>query len=571
MVTVISKPIGHKLTEAELDATVSDSSSEALFTTLFAHGLVDGDYVYIQSNIESYNGFKYVDETAYNTFKIRDSENSAAVAYKQVADAVYKISVLQHGWQCVHLPIVYELESDLFPTNVDAEAYTPTTVVSQADENGYTLLNLSVGLEDSTVHAWIQILSGTPGVYQIVQSINPWQVVINLAYDAANTFGPVIRYYNNYCINVNVYAGIPTGHPWEAEQPIELAATLQFIPDADNKVKFSIAEILRGYIETRNNLTLDSLPNNIDFWTSFHIGYFESYDSSDGEEITTTETEETVDDFVGYAVNAKLPFKTESIGHLSDYINEDTYLAQWLTLQTQPLGIVGRFFDLSFLLIYAGIDVEITSNGVLLQTITNPGIGVIRVPLDFAAAGEYCIQAFNSIGVPMDNTEFANNPGADLDWTTGANPFVAIAGNVESDLLWAAYAFVPGETYTVIVAYNSSAVTLGHVIIVNITDNSFVTQFSNGIDVIATAGNAESSPVTFLATSSTTRIAIKIDGAAFSTATITINQVGVGEGTSAGAALTEEICVTVLEECDSTFIEDDNIRLTEDGDFRILE
>jgi hypothetical protein len=35
--------------------------------------------------------------------------------------------------------------------------------------------------------------------------------------------------------------------------------------------------------------------------------------------------------------------------------------------------------------------------------------------------------------------------------------------------------------------------------------------------------------------------------------------------------ITETICIKILEECDNTFIADDDIRLTEDGDFRILE
>jgi hypothetical protein len=35
--------------------------------------------------------------------------------------------------------------------------------------------------------------------------------------------------------------------------------------------------------------------------------------------------------------------------------------------------------------------------------------------------------------------------------------------------------------------------------------------------------------------------------------------------------ITETICIKILEECDDTFISDEDIRLTEDGDFRILE
>jgi hypothetical protein len=35
--------------------------------------------------------------------------------------------------------------------------------------------------------------------------------------------------------------------------------------------------------------------------------------------------------------------------------------------------------------------------------------------------------------------------------------------------------------------------------------------------------------------------------------------------------ITEEMCITVVEECDTTFIPENNIRLLEDGSFRLLE
>jgi len=242
MLTVIKQPLGHKLTDAELDASVTSSSGEALFTTLFAHGLVDGQYVYIQSDIESYNGFKYVDQTAYNSFKIRNSPNSSAVAYRQNVDAVYKISVLEHGWQCVHLPIVYELESSIYPTNQTEEdyAYPSRVVVSQSDNDGYTQLELNSALPDPVALGWIKLVGTGPlaGAYQIIEVLQDWSIVIDLAYSSSNSFGGynVVTYYNNYCANINIYAGLPAGHRWEDEKEYELAATLQLIPDENNKV-----------------------------------------------------------------------------------------------------------------------------------------------------------------------------------------------------------------------------------------------------------------------------------------------------------------------------------------------
>jgi len=252
LLTVINRPLGHRLTDAELAASVTDSSGEALFTTAFSHGLVAGDYVYVISNFDAYNGFKYVYSPTYNTFKLRDYETGDVVPYYQDTDLFYRISVLQHGWSAVNQPIVYELESDLFPNNVDEEAYTPNIVVSQADAEGYTLLNLSAALSDPTALSWVELVgSGSlAGQYQIITVLQPWQIIINLDYDASNSFGGylVVKYYKNYCINVQVWSGVGAEHPWFAEKPYELAATLQYVPDENGRAKFSIAEILRGYL-----------------------------------------------------------------------------------------------------------------------------------------------------------------------------------------------------------------------------------------------------------------------------------------------------------------------------------
>ena len=99
MVTLIKKPIGHKLADAVLSAIVTTDAGAALFNTEFAHSLSDGDYVYVKSNIDSYNGFKYVDSIAYNSFKLRESATGSFVPFKQQAQVHYRISVLQHGFR----------------------------------------------------------------------------------------------------------------------------------------------------------------------------------------------------------------------------------------------------------------------------------------------------------------------------------------------------------------------------------------------------------------------------------------------------------------------------------------
>jgi hypothetical protein len=54
-------------------------------------------------------------------------------------------------------------------------------------------------------------------------------------------------------------------------KPIAKVTTLKFTPDDDGNAKFSISEIVRSYLITRNKLDLNTLPNNTDFSTSFYI------------------------------------------------------------------------------------------------------------------------------------------------------------------------------------------------------------------------------------------------------------------------------------------------------------
>ncbi len=605
-VQLIKNPLGHKLSESSVDAVIIDNGAgDALVYTGFAHALTDGDYVYIESNFDSYNGFKYVDSISYDSFKIRNSENSDAVEYVQDADISYRTSVLNHGWLAVHNPIVYELESDIYPNNVAEEEYTPTTIISQSEEGGLTRLALSVGITDPTELAKIKLVGSNDlsGVYQIITVYEAWNIVIDLPYDSSNSFTglQVIKYYDNYAINVRVWAGLSSDHRWQTYQPFEIAATLQIIPDDNNRIKFSISEVLRSYIKVRNNLTLDTLPNNLDFMISFYIQYFETYDQSDGETITTYEGTPTTDDFVGYAVNAKLEFKSESISHLSDYVNEDVYLAQWLTLQTRPIGIVDRFFDLSFINQFNGADILVdftkSLDGVVIETetltITEPGYGVIRVPFTPESGfDEYCIQArttgapagggvSSAMSIPALSTWLSRSVSSALvDWTTGATPIVVLPGTgflgvKDSEILYCPFTFLAGYTYAVTINYTrtvNSGSSNPRTLFIQAYDDSFNVLQSQSLTMGVGAG---SGVLTFVATGLETQLGVY--GSSGSNIDLQITARSGTQTTPVIPAIdaqliTERICMDILEECDTTFIPDtDNIRLTEDGDFRILE
>lgn len=601
MLTVIQRPLGHKLTDAAVDAVVTNSAGEALFTTDFAHGLVDGDYIYVISNFDSYNGFKYVDSVTYTTFKLKESEDGDVVPFKQIAYPEYQVSVLHHGWIAVSHPIVYGLESDLWPNNVAEESYTPNTVASFSASNGYTVLNLTAALSDPTKLAWIELVGSgeLAGPYQIIEVLHPWQVVINLAYDATNSFTgyQVVKYYKNYVINIQVYAGLGVEHPWYSEKEYEIAATLQFIPDSSGRIKFSIADILKGYINTRNNLTLDTLPNNLDFMTGFYISYFESYDSSDGSTITTVEGAPISDrdEFEGHAVNAAMPFKSLYQTHMSEYINFDTYLAKWLTIQDTPFAIVGYFFDLSFINSLPRIDILVNINkelnGVVIDTdvitISNPGVGIIRVPITAETGFDhYCIYA-HTLGVAQSSgpaatslaalSAWTNKPGGQ-EWSLGANPNTSVNGNGGvSDWIVGAILTEMGFDYEFTTSFEiqvsgSSLPTIA--VIWALLDSSYNVLDSAGFNY--TTAGVKTETFTLNPSSDGVYLGLYVtNNTPFDTKVVdiesaTYNAVPQPDDSVAAQTITETICIEILEECDDTVIPDDT-RLTEDGDFRILE
>lgn len=600
MISVIRNPLGHKLSDNLLEGEVTDSAGDVLITTSISHGLSDGDYIYVDSNIGTYNGFRYVDSVSYNTFKLKESENGDYIPYKQDADVTYQVSVLNHGVQCVHLPIVYELESSIFPNNTEEEEYTPNAIDSFEDVNGNVQINLSQPLTDPTRYSKIQLVGDGPlaGVYQIIQVLQPWSVVINLAYDASLSFVgyTVVRYYDNYAMNVNIYSGLYPGHRWQDEKPIALLATLRLIPDDDNRTLFSISEYLRSHIKTLNDLTIDTFPNNIHFLTEFYIGYFESYDVSDGDEITTFADSESTDSFLGQAINAKNEFKNLYSGHLSDYVSEADHPAQWLTDFETPIAIVGYYFDISFILIFNDVDVVITIykqagdvvTGTDTITIENPGKGVIRVELTPEAGyDQYCIQAAtagapgstNPITLPVlaDWNTLTSDPDL-YDWTEGAAPTVNLPDPVlpdffsVSEYIWADYSFIEGTEYSITINYTAAfggPTPATRQPKIAIMDSSFNVIVSSSFGTTYTNAGANTATFNFTATAATTKVAFNHRVSRDADITITSRSANEIIPDVPAQTLTEQLCITILEACDSTLIGD--LRGLESGDYRLLE
>lgn len=392
MITILERPQGHILDTTAKTATVSESygAGDAQFVVPTVHGLTDGDYIYSVSDIEDYAGFFYVDVTTTGIFKLKTSANGDYVQFIASGSITYYESNLTHGWSAVHLPITYKLSSNLYPLN---ESDSSQTISSVVDYNGLSVIHISGSL-GSGVNTYDFIKLTLPndtdysGIYQILEFISPTVLVINLDYDSTInwTSASALKHYNNYNILVRVYAGLNASHEWASIKPYELAATLELIPDDNNECFFSINEILKSYITTRNNLGLGTLPNNIDFMTMFYIETAESYDDSDGYVFGTATTSFTSDqsNFEGYAVNAKLEFKNLYSGYLSEYIMTNS-AAKFLTLFSIPVlfscsdDLPNCYSDISFINPYPDFALTVKKEYYLsgdLQSTVNTSLGV---------------------------------------------------------------------------------------------------------------------------------------------------------------------------------------------------
>ena len=594
MVTVVKAPQGHKLIDQAITATITSSGGDALVTFSY-HGLGTGDFVYITSDIDEYNGFWYVTAINTDTFKISEYATADFVPYYQDADIEY-YQTNDHVWSSIFLPIVYKLSNDRWPVNsVD----TVRTISSTADDNGYLEITASGDIKTGIKALDYIKISGASvdslnGIWQVVEVITDDNIIIDAAYTSTSLAGASIQfYYNNYQVKVKVYAGLQTGHPWDAEKPYEEMAELSLTPGDDNLVMVSISDYIKGKTAIKNNTTLFSLPLNLDAFTGFHIATTESFDYSDGYTIGTDEVDYTDDDFTGYAIAGKLPFKNVYSGDYADYVYTDGSPALWLTALERLIAVEDKYFDISFIKNTVGnftvrIDKYVADYLTTTETIayTDQGIGVYRIPITVDAAYDsFCITVVRDAdGVPftpatMDAIDtWTNNDTAGPAWVlNGSIPEAdtdSLGGNLTSDKWHTDYAFEAGQEYTFGYTFQSLSVTKTY-----------------HIDIVDSGGTLlTSKTITFSGTNTGTYTFVAPTGAAGidiwffqspscgsgSAACIGSIQAFTNETQEIPALpsvdITEEICIDIIESCDavSGFTPTD-IRLLEDGSYRILE
>lgn len=601
MVTVVKNPTGHHIIDQAVTADITDASGDALVTFPY-HSLGTGDFIFIDSDIEEYNGFWYVTTIDVNTFKISEYDGADFVGYEQDLEIQY-YQTNPHVWSSIFLPIVYKISNDLWPVNsVD----TAQTVSSFSDDNGYTNLNLSGDLKTGlNALEYVKIENAVDedlnGVWQIVEVISNSDVTISLPYAAGNSFtGATVQYYyNNYQVKVKVYGGLNALHPWQHKKPYQEVAELSLTPDENNIVMFSIADYIKGKVAVKNNPIIGSFPLNLDAFTGFYIASGESYDISDNYALGTLETEFANDDFEGYAITGKLPFKNVYSGSYSDYVFTSGSQSRWLTNFTRLFAIEDLYFDISFIKSIRGdfqIIIDKYASDYLASTetvnYTDQGIGVYRIPIEVSSVYDtFCVRAYTpgvaaSGGAPVTTlaalSAWTNKPGGQ-QWTLSATPDTSINGNGGiSDWIVGAIPTTAGFDYEFstqfeILVTGVSSPTLE--VIWALLDASY-----NVIDSVTfnyTTSGVKNETFTLSSVTAATQLGLFItNNTPFDTKTVELQDATYNAPTpvddSIGATnLTEEICIDILAACSAIesggTSEEDFFRLLETGFFRLLE
>lgn len=506
-ITILQRPEGHILDTTENTATVSESygAGDAQFVAVTTHGLVDGDYIYTESDIEDYAGFWYVDVITTGIFKIKPYSGGDYVQFINAGSITWHKSTLTHGWSAVHLPITYRISNNIYPTN---SSDTTRNINSLADISGWTVVNISGSL--GTIHSFDFVKITVPndpdlsGVYQIIEWISSTVMIINLAYDSSDNFtsATIQKYYNNYNVVVRIYAGINASHQWASQKSYELATTLKLIPDSDNEVFFSINEVLKSYIQTRNNLGLGTLPNNIDFWTNFYIETAEMYDDSDGYTFGSYTSSYTSDqsNFEGIAVNADLEFKNLYSGYLSEYLMTNS-TAKFLTLFTIPALFACSedapdcYQDISFLNPYDDIEITIRnqyylngSSAATSETVVNADKGVIRAELSADCSYDRVdISLINSLSLPSFPTSWAQIAEGTRQWTIDSDPNITLLISTSSYILYTPLSAIQNKEYSFSYNITNTGLTTAPFIQIGFLDASF--NFINDFETIQFSGS----------------------------------------------------------------------------------
>lgn len=239
------------------------------------------------------------------------------------------------NWNSAHLPIQYTILSDKFPTNNLDSAQTVSAV---ADSDGFAELTFGSphGLSENDYIEFLDSSVYGSNVVAYVLTVESTTVIkTNISYISDDSFD-INVYYKNYVVEVDIYAGIASGHALNADDPIARIATVQQIPNSDNEVLLDVSK----YVKTKLSPIKDLKSfNDINAWKDFYIVVREKYiTQKGGSETTSSDVNDSAN--VLHAVNGVLQFQNSRGGNMYEYVSR-SFGGLFMTDFDQPTYIDG--------------------------------------------------------------------------------------------------------------------------------------------------------------------------------------------------------------------------------------
>lgn len=284
------------------------------------------------------------------------------------------------------LPVIFDLESTYFPINTTDPIYTITNVVNN---NGYAQVSLGLTSSDFICGDFIAITGTYEGVYQITNLLSAGVFVIDAPFiqgGLSTPSGTVQLYRNNYFVQVEVYAGIPTAHNYNLDNPMELITTLRVTPNPENIANIDISGALRAkFLAIENDVCSQMEEGNYYFndrraWVAFYIRYREVYDRGDAC-ATIQEVSEWTQSSTYYAINGTSQFQYAYGNNAGEYVLNNNGMelpTKFLTTIEKPIIWTGKEQDIAVF-----IPILLMDNDYVLQINVTSDVGTYTQTIDF--------------------------------------------------------------------------------------------------------------------------------------------------------------------------------------------
>ena len=225
-------------------------------------------------------------EEAYGTYD-SITINGAPEVINYSSKGLFQTSDVLSSWNAIggDLPVRYKIQSDLYPTNTVDTVYSITsaasffgdTVFTTSASHGYVKGDY-VTISDSTVEEY-------NGIHRITDVISVTSFSISVLFSGTSTAN-AIKYYNLYNVVLNVYGGLPDYHVLSSGSPMQLVGSVSISPNELNIADLDITSIVKTFIRTDNDIFSGYAPLDYNSFTSFYIEYAESYQQSNGSQLS---------------------------------------------------------------------------------------------------------------------------------------------------------------------------------------------------------------------------------------------------------------------------------------------